>query len=178
MTKPITAGKLRELADSTEPLNAISDKVRPALRCAADRIEALEADNARVCGLCNGPMSKNPHPNAGQPQNLLEVGAEYECIPCNRNALHSWANRAMKAERANDALSAKHKRAVDMLRFRAITKDDYGDGWSCELCEHGWPAPTALFADLPESIGHELHGVVTINGVTGACPCDLREEDK
>lgn len=43
---------------------------------------------AVVCGLCGGPMSRNPHPKAGHPGSLLEVGATWMCIPCNRKALH------------------------------------------------------------------------------------------
>lgn len=35
-----------------------------------------------TCVMCGGVLSKNPHPNAGNLKHLLEVGAEYECIPC------------------------------------------------------------------------------------------------
>ncbi len=50
------------------------------------------------CGLCGGPMSENPHPEAGKPASLLTVGAAYSCIPCRQTALHGWAERATRAE--------------------------------------------------------------------------------
>lgn len=31
---------------------------------------------------CGGYLSENPHPKAGKPEFLLEVGAMHECIPC------------------------------------------------------------------------------------------------
>ncbi len=48
--------------------------------------------------LCGGEMSKNPHPQAGKPEALLEVGAVYVCIPCTVRTRHRWADRALKAE--------------------------------------------------------------------------------
>jgi len=65
----------------------------------------------KVCGLCYKPyLVKNPHPDAGKPSMLLEVGAEYECIPCNQKALHGWSQRALKAESANAALEQEIER--------------------------------------------------------------------
>lgn len=53
-----------------------------------------------VCG-CGLPMSKNPHPEAGDPgERGLEVGMVHVCIPCTQKALHGWAVRAQKAETA------------------------------------------------------------------------------
>ncbi len=34
------------------------------------------------CEICGGHLSKNPHPDAGKPEHLLEIGAQYECLPC------------------------------------------------------------------------------------------------
>ena len=57
-----------------------------------DLIGVLKATGAErdtgSCGLCGGPMSRNPHPDAGKPDQLLQVGAMYDCIPCSQKALH------------------------------------------------------------------------------------------
>lgn len=43
-------------------------------------------------------MSENPHPEAGTPAMLAEVGYAWVCIPCTNATLSRWAKRAMKAE--------------------------------------------------------------------------------
>ena len=43
-------------------------------------------------------MSVNPHPEAGVPGRMLEVGCPKECIPCMVLSRHQWALRANKAE--------------------------------------------------------------------------------
>lgn len=48
------------------------------------------------CGLV---MSENPHPDAGHPTKMVQVGATYVCIPCTMRALSGWASRAQRAER-------------------------------------------------------------------------------
>ncbi|MNC07037.1 hypothetical protein D3C75_545670 [compost metagenome] len=43
-------------------------------------------------------MSVNPHPEAGVPGRMLEVGCPTECIPCTVLSRHQWARRANAAE--------------------------------------------------------------------------------
>ncbi len=50
------------------------------------------------CGKCGGEMSLNPHPAAGNPDLYIEVGCQFECIPCLVKSRHEWAVRASKAE--------------------------------------------------------------------------------
>src|ERR1035437_9352124 len=55
----------------------------------------------RLCALCNGPISNNPHPNAGKAgvsPDYLEIGTAEVCIPCTVKSRHQWTERAMKAE--------------------------------------------------------------------------------
>lgn len=54
------------------------------------------------CGL---PQSENPHPDAGVPSRMLEVGTTYECIPCTVKSRHQWATRARAAEKERDLLA-------------------------------------------------------------------------
>lgn len=48
------------------------------------------------CGL---PQTPNPHPDAGVPSRILEVGTTYECIPCTVKSRHSWATKARELEK-------------------------------------------------------------------------------
>lgn len=53
----------------------------------------------KTCGLCfKDYMVRNPHPDAGKPNELLKVGAVYVCIPCSQKAKHNWAERATELE--------------------------------------------------------------------------------
>ena len=61
------------------------------------------------CGLCLGPMSKNPHPDAGIPKHLLEVGAIWTCIPCTVRARHKAFNRAQELEIELEALDREKR---------------------------------------------------------------------
>lgn len=47
------------------------------------------------CGLV---MTPNPHPDAGLPSKVNDVGATYVCIPCTARALAGWGRRARLAE--------------------------------------------------------------------------------
>lgn len=58
---------------------------------------------------CGGPISRNPHPDAGKPMSLLEVGATGVCIPCLTKSRHEWSQRAMKTEAERDALLLANK---------------------------------------------------------------------
>jgi len=50
------------------------------------------------CGFCGGQMSKNPHPDAGKPEKLLEAGAEYVCIPCQRRSMYITSGFVLNAK--------------------------------------------------------------------------------
>lgn len=67
----------------------------------------------RECSFCGGKMSHNPHPDAGIPAFLLEVGAAYECIPCSRKNVHNWSERALKAENKLALFQEEIKKASD-----------------------------------------------------------------
>lgn len=59
---------------------AISEAVQVAL-------VKVEREPAGMCD-CGLAMSRNPHPNAGVPSMVAEVGAVYECIPCRVRLCH------------------------------------------------------------------------------------------
>lgn len=50
------------------------------------------------CHKCGMPLLDNPHPEAGKPEHVLEVGCQKECLPCTVLSRHTWAGRAQKAE--------------------------------------------------------------------------------
>ena len=77
-----------------------------------------------VCGLCGGLMSLNPHPDAGNPAKVVTVGATYECIPCNKKALHGWAKRAGKAEAESQLLHKALEMLADIIHFAGIEDPD------------------------------------------------------
>ncbi len=68
----------------------------PHLRHALEeaRVEQQE-DVICTCGL---PMSRNPHPDAGKPAALLDVGAVWVCSPCTVQGRHKASRRAAAAE--------------------------------------------------------------------------------
>lgn len=71
---------------------------------------------------------------------------------------------AINSEHALMQMEAKHKRAVTALRYLLLV--DGPDFWrECKYCTGKWQV-------RPD--GTESHNPVTINGVTGRCPCDLR----
>lgn len=51
-----------------------------------------------ICN-CGLPMSRNPHPEAGDVVKLSQVGAVFECIPCTRAALARATRLRYEAER-------------------------------------------------------------------------------
>lgn len=55
---------------------------------------------------CGSSMSKNPHPDAGKPFTLLEVGPVWVCIPCGSRTLHAWCDRALEAEKKLNSIVA------------------------------------------------------------------------
>jgi hypothetical protein len=72
--------------------------------------ETMAEESYHKCAFCGGVMSKNPHPNAGKPATILEVGAAFECIPCLVKSRHQWAERALKAETSLDTVVERHTR--------------------------------------------------------------------
>jgi hypothetical protein len=56
------------------------------------------AKGAWWCDKHDVPMTVNPHPQAGVPALVLEVGAVHECVPCLSGSRHRWAQRAHRAE--------------------------------------------------------------------------------
>lgn len=52
------------------------------------------------CGKCGGEMSLNPHPSAGNPDLFIEVGCQFECIPCLVKGRHELAVRVSNLENA------------------------------------------------------------------------------
>jgi hypothetical protein len=43
-------------------------------------------------------MSRNPHPDAGKPENLNSIGSEFECIPCLCRRLSIWVKFRLEIE--------------------------------------------------------------------------------
>lgn len=92
------------------------------------------------CGKCNGEMSLNPHPLAGKPPHYLEVGTQYECIPCTIKNRHGWAERAMNAE--NELAKSKQQIAQELFKeiedesIKRLGKDTFHlDNWWQQLKE-------------------------------------------
>lgn len=69
----------------------------------------------RACITCHGPLSKNPHPDAGKPSAVLEVGALYECLPCAVRARRDAQQRIRRLERQNQALALCTAKADDVV---------------------------------------------------------------
>lgn len=53
----------------------------------------------RRCGVHDIPLVENPHPDAGIPTRLAEVGAMWECVACLSYTRHRWSQRALAAEK-------------------------------------------------------------------------------
>jgi hypothetical protein len=80
-----------------------------ALLAAAPAVQAPQEPvtlKPGCCHKCGLPLVANPHPEAGKPGHYLEVGCPTECLPCLVLNRHTWAQRAMKAERDLAAVQA------------------------------------------------------------------------
>ncbi|SPR97391.1 hypothetical protein [Cupriavidus taiwanensis] len=59
------------------------------------------------CHKCGLPRVDNPHPDAGKPERMLDVGCPKECLPCTVLSRHQWAQRAYAAEKRIRELEAR-----------------------------------------------------------------------
>ncbi len=86
-----------------------------------DRLRAELAAVTEVveCGMCGGPMSRNPDPDAGKPDKLSDVGAMWECIPCAVRGRSKAYWRAVKAEGELAAVTAERDRLLDFSGLSA-----------------------------------------------------------
>lgn len=50
------------------------------------------------CHKCGLPKVRNQHPEAGEPQQYLNIGCPTECLSCTVGSRHQWYERAMAAE--------------------------------------------------------------------------------
>ena len=65
---------------------------------ALDQMEQITADTVPGCQFCHTPMSRNPHPDAGTPSQLTQVGYVWECVPCLVRTRFEASRRANEAE--------------------------------------------------------------------------------
>ena len=144
--------------DGTQPdMQCQCGKAHP---CSA-RVLYREAKQAAValkemrerqeCGICGQQtLTRNPHPDAGKPEHLLTVGATWECIPCNRRALHTAAEQGQEYRR-------KLTEAVRLLTVIAKSEPGAGElsdsdrshmsGVNCSTCEGFIQAAQAFLKD-------------------------------
>lgn len=88
----------------------INGRCRGCGRWATAIIADLRAKNERrECGICHQmTLIRNPHPDAGKPERLVEVGAEWVCHQCaltaNKRVRDQLADAEARAERLREAL--------------------------------------------------------------------------
>lgn len=94
--------------------------------------EELKPGPLCFCGL---KTTKNPHPDAGNPARLLDVGAVYECIPCMNKSRHEWSHRALDAEQElRNARAQPHSQGGEAVEVVAYI-DDGGALYTSKLLE-------------------------------------------
>ena len=98
------------------------------------------SDHLCSCGLS---MSMNPHPEAGKPASLLEVGAMMVCIPCTIKSRHKVTQRAYKLEAMIGCVVASSWRATGRMSLPlwSVVRDllCVGSTTAGEICEqHGF----------------------------------------
>ena len=74
--------ELEQTADPAAIMSAATPALGPAPRCV----------------FCHTPMSRNPHPDAGTPSQLTQVGYVWECVPCLVRTRFEASRRAGAAE--------------------------------------------------------------------------------
>lgn len=94
----------------------------------AERCRELEEEARAPLCFCGLPMAKNPHPDAGKPGQLLEVGAVYVCIPCLSKANHGHAKSAnalrAEVERLTGCLQKANEQAEHFEREWYLRGDE------------------------------------------------------
>lgn len=80
------------------------------------------------CAFCGGPMSRNPHPDAGKPDRVMEVGALFVCIPCSfqskRAAIDHWKERAVIAAGKLELLAEEGKAIADGVATKYLDESE------------------------------------------------------
>ena len=108
-------------------------------------MEMAEKLKPSVCHKCGVPRVDNPHPDAGKPDRMLEVGCPQECLPCTVLSRHQWAQRAYAAEkRIRELESALESRASNA--GGAVAWSVTNDG--------GRSISSVLFADYYDAADH------------------------
>lgn len=103
-----------ELALSAEEWRTIQDW----LASAAGQEEVARFEAAAWICECGLPMARNPHPDAGKPARLREVGATWVCVPCTvlgRHKAHRDAREALDALEAEREAHAATRAAIDKI---------------------------------------------------------------
>lgn len=84
---------------------------------------------------CGGPLSENPHPEAGLSTRFTEVGYSFECIPCLVRTRSRWSERARTAERKVELLRKALEDIGPTCRNFAISCYDHiPEGLWCGGC--------------------------------------------
>ena len=92
-----------------------------------------------ACGL---PMSRNPHPDAGKPAALLEVGAVWVCIPCTVKSRHKASQMAFRGAALLSALGIDGPWPVaDVLDRLLAAHEHLHEGHDCD--HHGYEVTMA-----------------------------------
>ncbi|WP_455154108.1 hypothetical protein [Cupriavidus campinensis] len=123
-----------------------------------------------VCHKCGVPRVDNPHPDAGKPDRMLEVGCPQECLPCTVLSRHQWAQRAYAAEKRirelESALESRASNAGGAVAYCTYPKCQGAAGCTgvCAPYTHPTPASKEPVADERcNRCGHENHSGSCVN---------------
>lgn len=133
----------------------------------AERDERIEdEDTGWRCLDCDLPMARNPHPDAGKPARLSEVGAVWQCVPCTVGGRHKAIVRASRAEADLQRLLEPDPTAPGS----ALGVDPEEVLQDFELLRVELAMPGADFADFPRNQREALRW-----SLSGAAPNLARE---
>lgn len=90
------------------------------------------------CGL---PISKNPHPKAGEMMTLLTVGSEYVCIPCTVKSRHEWCEQARASQRDQINTRLFYGERMDALQRYQKELPEPHRTIVCNILANGRPKP-------------------------------------
>lgn len=112
------------MTELTRPIIGIEHRTaQEVFDIMCDRIRAV-AQGETLCS-CGLPMTVNPHPDAGKPGALLEIGAMLVCIPCMTSSRHQWAARAQKAESRIAEITIERDEALrNFVNATPFSKDE------------------------------------------------------